>query len=89
MIYEVVVIQARDESVPVAGYRYVLVIKHPTNQRVKAVAAGSIYELTRILYNSIDAEEWHKIEAGLALSGAWKGNLEMDDVNASHVFANF
>ena len=88
MSYEAVVIQTRDESVSVAGYRYILVLKHPANQRAKALAASSMYELTQTLHNALDAEQWQTIEAGLAISGAWKGYLEIDDVSASHFFSN-
>jgi hypothetical protein len=89
MKYPVTIMQMSNKSVVPSGYRYVLVMTNPGAQRTRSFAAGSMYELSANLYNEVTADEWREIEKSLAVTGAWKGEFELQTSTASYFWSTF
>jgi hypothetical protein len=87
MKFEITILQARDESIEISGFRYVMALRHPVSTRLKAVVTESLFEMAHYFDGSLNLNNWPEIERSLARHGAWKGDIEIEEFAANQVFS--
>ena len=84
--YEITIIQAKEESIAISGFRYLMTIKHPVSKKLRCIATSSLVELADYFGGALKFDNWAEIEGALIKSGAWKIDKELEQPDANHIF---